>query len=576
MAASPWQPSPSKIDTKVRINSPQENTVPVPFRYRLVHQESLLGVAYFTPAPAESLSLEQCLEHVSDFPNDEFMRAQARPLLAALDPDTLRLLFAKGDPVIKSLILEATLLTPALADLLEEMRAEADTLKGLSPQIFLASAALPDHDLHAHTSRMLAANIFEHSPPPSDVEMRPLEAACDTAAVDTAAIRAALPPMPKSPRKPAQDTYDLAMERLYGLGILEGPEMRHHASLAPWGLLRRWRLDRVTRCGRFEHRLDGLMTSYGRGLRLEDARASLAMEIVERYSSFADIRDMRVSGSQEGGDVRRAAFSELGNRAVDPNSMRLEVPYADQPLHWIEGCDRNAEPRFVPLQAVYLFANLDEVRLFSGLGSTGLASGNTPEEAKVSGLLEIIERDAEAVRVFDPQKCFLPDSRDDEVREVLARYREQGVHPVFQDLTTELGVPCYKCFVHLSEGGLVKATGASLCGRQAALSAMTETPFPFPAGPASAPGPEDIPVRMLEDLPDHSTGSAAGDLALLEAILENLGYAPVYVNLTKRELRLPVFRTIVPGLEIVSDFDRFTRVSPRLWGDVLRLKGKDK
>ena len=549
--------------------------MPVPFRYRLVHQESLLGVAYFTPAPADALSLEPCLEHVRNFPNDEFMRAQARPLLATMDAQTLRLLYAKADPVIKSLILEAALLTPSLCDLREEMRADVDALKGLSPQIFLASAALPDHDLHARTSRMLAANIFEHSPLAGDVKLLPLKATADTAAVDAAAFRAALPTITKNPRKPAQDTYDLAMERLYGLGILEGPEMRHQASLAPWGLLRRWRLDRVTRCGRFDHRLEGLMTSYGRGLRLEEARASLAMEIVERYSSFADIRDMRVSGSQEGGEVRRAAFSELGNRAVDPNSMRLEVPYADQSLHWIEGCDHNTEPRLVPLQAVYLFANLDEVRLFSGLGSTGLASGNTPEEAKVSGLLEVIERDAEAVRVFDPQKCFLPDSRDDDVREVLARYKEQGVHPVFQDLTTELGVPCYKCFVHLSDGGLVKATGASLCGCHAALSALTETPFPFPAGPASAPGPEDIPVRMLEDLPDHSTGSTAGDLALLEAILEHLGYAPVYVNLTKRELRLPVFRAIVPGLEIVSDFDRFTRVSPRLWRDVLRLKEKD-
>lgn len=548
--------------------------MPAPFRYRLAHQESLLGVAYFTAAPAESLSLEQCLEHVRDFPNDEFMRAQARLLLAAMDEDTLRRLHVKADPVIKSLILEAVLLTLAHSGLLAVMWNEADALKGLSPQIFLASAALPDHDLHARTSRMLAANIFEHSALPDDVADRPLEPATDTVAVDAAAIRAALPPMPKFPRKPAQDTYDLAMERLYGLGILEGPEMRHHASLAPWGLLRRWRLDRATRCGRFDHRLDGLMTSYGRGLRLENARASLAMEIVERYSSFADIRDLRVSGSQEGGDIRMAAFSELGNRAVDPNSMRLEVPYADQPLHWIEGCDRNGKTRFVPLQAAYIFTNLDEVRLFSGLGSTGLASGNTPEEAKVSGLLEVIERDSEAVRTFDPHRCFLPDSRDDEVRELLGRYREQGVHPVFQDLTTELGVPCYKCFVRLAEGGLVKATGASLCGRTAALSALTETPFPFPGGPASTPKSENLPVRTLEDLPDHSTGSAAGDLALLEAILEKLEYAPVYVNLTKRELRLPVFRAIVPGLEIVSDFDRFTRVSPRLWRDVLRLKGK--
>jgi ribosomal protein S12 methylthiotransferase accessory factor YcaO len=544
------------------------------FRYRLVHQESLLGVAYFTAAPTDPPTLEQGLDHVRRFPGDEFMRAHVRSILATLDAQTL-LLHADADPVIRCLVLETALLTPALADLADRMRAEADALKTLTAQIFLSSAALPDHELHARASRLLGASIFEHTPLPGDVTDIPLQAASDPGAIDVAAIRAALPFAPPCPRRPAETTYDLAMERLYGLGILDGPEMRHHASLAPWGLQRRWRLDRATRCGRVNHRLDGLMTSYGRGLRLEDARASLAMEIVERYSSFADIRDMRVSGSQEGGEIRIASFSELGSQAMDPNAMRLEVPYADQPLHWIEGCDSHAEPRLVPLQAVYLFTNLDEVRLFSGLGSTGLASGNTPEEAKVSGLLEVIERDSEAVRVFDPQKCFLPDSRDDDVRELLARYREQGVHPIFQDLTTELGVPCYKCFVHLTEGGLVKATGASLCGRHAALSALTETPFPFPGGPASARGPEDLPVRMLEDLPDHSTGSAAGDLALLEAIMEKRGYTPVYVNLTKRELRLPVFRAIVPGLEIVADFDRFTRVSPRLWRDVLKLLGKD-
>ena len=81
-------------------------------------------------------------------------------------------------------------------------------------------------------------------------------------------------------------------------------------------------------------------------------------------------------------------------------------------------------------------------------------------------------------------------------------------------------------------------------------------------------------MRMLEDLPDHSTGSAAGDLALLEAILKGRGFSPLYADLTKRELRLPVFRAIVPGLEIVSDFDRFTRISPRLWRDVLRSREK--
>jgi len=547
--------------------------VPTPIRYRLAHQESLLGIAYFTPAPAEPLTLDQCLDHVRSAPNDEFMRAHVRPLLAAQRADALLAMFTAAEPVIRSLILETVLLTPALSDLWSTLKAQLDELAELTPQLFLTSATLPDHDLHAQASLALAANIFEHQPLSRSLPA-PFEPALGREASDLARIAAALPGLPPCPRRPAEQTHALAMERLYGLGILDGPEMRHHASLAPWGLLRRWRLDRTVRCGNFDQRLEGLMTSYGRGLCMEDARVSLAMEIVERYSSFADIRDMRISGSQNGGEIIVATHGELGSQALDPGRMRLEAPYKNQPLHWIAGQDKLGRPMLVPVQAVYLFTNLDEIRLFSGLGSTGLAAGNTPEEAKVSGLLEVIERDAEAVSVFDAGRCFRIQSRDETVAALLERYREQGIDPVFQDLTTDVGVPCFKCFVHLADGGLVKATGAALSGKRAALSALTETPFPFPNGPASASGPDNLPVRMLEELPDHSTGSAAGDLALLEAILEDRGLAPIYVNLTKMELRLPVFRVIVPGLEIVSDFDRFTRISPRLWEDVLRLKEK--
>ncbi|NLW81008.1 MAG: YcaO-like family protein [Desulfovibrionales bacterium] len=545
-----------------------------PFDYTLAHQDSMLGVAYFSPQPAEPLALEQCLDHVRRLSNDEFMRAHVRQLLARLDPDALRSLFVQGDAATRSLVLETALLTPALDSFWTEIQSHLGSLIHSTPQVFLASVASPEHLRHAQASRLLARNIFGHEPLPDGLPDLPIPMAA-LRTTDPGRIRSGLAAPQPCSRRPTTQTYALAMDRLYGLGILDGPEMRHHASLAPWGLLRRWRLDRTVRCGSFDYRLQGTMTSYGRGMCLENARASLAMEIVERYSSFADIRNMRISNAQEGGEIRLARWSQLGDEALNPNSLRLEVPYADQPLHWLEALDKTGQHRLVPVQSVYLFANLDEVRLYSGLGSTGLASGNTPEEAKVSGLLEVIERDSEAVVSFDPGRCFLLESRDEKINGLLDRYRKQGIHPVFHDLTTELGVPCYKCFVHLAEGGLVKATGADLSGPRAALSALTETPFPFPDGPASAPAPRDLPVRVLEDLPDFCTGSAAGNLALLEAILDDQGHVPLYANVTKRELRLPVYRTVVPGLEIVSDFDRFTRVSPRLWYNVLRQKEKD-
>jgi len=80
-------------------------------------------------------------------------------------------------------------------------------------------------------------------------------------------------------------------------------------------------------------------------------------------------------------------------------------------------------------------------------------------------------------------------------------------------------------------------------------------------------------VRVLEDLPDHSTGSAEGDLMVLEQVLVENGYPPSYMDLTRADLGIPAVRALVPGLEWVADFDRFSRLSPRLYANYLRQFG---
>ena len=82
-----------------------------------------------------------------------------------------------------------------------------------------------------------------------------------------------------------------------------------------------------------------------------------------------------------------------------------------------------------------LFCNLDEVRLFDTPGSTGLATGNTMEEAKVAALLEIMERDAEAVTPFSKTNCFSLGAGDARVAALLADYAARGINVQFQDLT---------------------------------------------------------------------------------------------------------------------------------------------
>ena len=70
-------------------------------------------------------------------------------------------------------------------------------------------------------------------------------------------------------------------------------------------------------------------------------------------------------------------------------------------------------------------------------------------------------------------------------------------------------------------------------------------------------------VRDLTDITEE-------ELALLERLLTAHGHSPVYVDLTREDLELPVVRAIAPGLASSADFDRFASPSPRLFRNALR------
>lgn len=137
-----------------------------------------------------------------------------------------------------------------------------------------------------------------------------------------------------------------------------------------------------------------------------------------------------------------------------------------------------------------------------------------------------------------------------------------------------MGIPCYKCLVIAADGSVVKGTGAHLDAKRAVLSALTETPYPFPHGSPSRPGPEGLAHQWIEELPDYTTGGAGTDLALLEALLTANGHTPVYVDLTRADVGLPVVRALVPGFEMAADLDRFSRISPRLWAAYRAAAGR--
>ena len=551
--------------------------------------DTLSGVGCFAAHPGPNLAFAEMLAHLRQHPLDDFMHQHLLFKLGEHRTKKFEKLIAEvqqdgrcTDPVLAALLVEACLGHERFAQFLPQLTGlDLREISRHTPAVHIRSYLLPDQGLHNEWTMRMQMNIVVHEALAAPADMGLAEpyarAALPPAAKATAAdMRQRLAPtLPKPlPRRPAQETSAHALEKLTEKNVFIGQEMRHKASLSPIALLRMWLVELSVQSGGMSYSLSGMQTSYGRGLEIEGARASYSMEVAERVSSYASIGKRGVMGLARPCPLTCGSYDEVavGGHALDLSRVRLEVPYEGQRIYWMPGEERFAgglRPILAPVQFVYLFCNLEEQSLFSALGSTGLASGNTMAEAKVHALGEALERDAEAVTPFDLSRCFRLTARDEGLARLLAEYQEANLNVWFMDCTSEFGVPCYKAIVVGRHGDVNKGMGAHLSGPRAAVSAMTEIPYPFP-GPATLPVPEGLPVRVLEDLPDHSTGSAEGDLLVLEQVLLENGYPPTYVDLTRADLGIAVVRALVPGLEWVADFDRFSRLSPRLYANYLR------
>ena len=565
---------------------------PIDYELRLAATEAATG--FFGAAPREEPSEAAALEYARSRPNDEFMRRHLLRRIQGWDDATLRAAAAgaKGnDPFLLALLWEACLFRSCSRSWVLPLPPETlQPLCARTPSVYMRAHLQKDQALHAQWIRHFRRNILEHRPlPPPDAIGLPApltvmgpEALPDPRLTLKALVDSRPPALDESrpPAMSAAEVHRLALERLSRAKVGVGGEMRHTASLSPIALLRPWRMQATVSLGRHHFSLAGELTAYGRGIDFEAARAACAMEVVERYSAFGSFDDKGPTGYAAIPGIVHGRRSELrGGRVevLDPNDLALEAPYRDEPLYWIEAVERAPEgtrPILVPAQCAFLFCNLDEIKLFSALGSTGLGAGVSLAGAKLSALTEVVERDCEGTTPFDPALCFEIEARDERLNALLERYRANGIHVQFQDLTPPSGLPCCKCFVVHRDGRVAKGTGAHLNARRALMSALTETTYPFPGGPASQPAMEGLTRVPVEALPDYSSGVPERDLEMVEHLLLANGFRVIYADLTRTDLGLPVVRAIVPGMEILADFDRFSRVHPRLYANYLKLASK--
>lgn len=551
---------------------------------QLTRTEAAAG--YFQAVPENFSQFSQAVDQLKATPMDSFIHRFALDQLAhSTDEEiTMQICDAKKnkDFISAALLCEHLIIhrkTGKIRDYFSEE--EIGELSAYSPLIHLRFALEPNRRLHTQWTDKFRDNMLSHTPLPSlsNAGLPPL---CAGECAVTSPVGPEIKDLHQfhadtgnvsnySPEK----TTETALEKLTSAGVILEEEMRHQSSLSPIALLRKWQFHTTTKNGRHHFSLAGTQTSYGKGLSLENARASLSMEIVERCASFASVSEKGVCGTQKPHPLIHAPFSALkrsNRKAVDPDTLSLEVTYRDEPLYWIQGeysTEKGTAPILVPVQHLFLFSNLDEIDLFSGLGSTGLASGNSIAQAKVSALLEVLERHQEGTVPFSFDTCFRLVTGDEKLASLLESYRSRGIDILFQDITPASGIPCCKCFVKDTNGVIHKGAAAHLSARRAIISALTETTYPFPDGPPSSPFTEPVVQVGYENLPDYSTGNPESDLALLEALFTGWGKSPCYVDITRKDMGIPVVRAIVPGMEILADFDIFSRVHPELFQNYL-------
>lgn len=358
--------------------------------------------------------------------------------------------------------------------------------------------------------------------------------------------------------------------------------------------------------------------SSGAGLSREEAVMGAIGEAVERYAcAFYDEKSLIY-----------ASFDQLHQEAVLPESFAMfstaqyeqdpELPRftRDLGLRWARAhslCYHRDV--LVPAQFVYMPYRYGGEPMLAMTTSSGLACGSSFAEAALSGLLELVERDAVMTfwlnQVTGSRLIVDPASRF--YRDYSQRLQRSGVAYHLFDFTTDLGIPCVFAVAQgMAEPRVSAAVGAAarLSSAAAARKAVLESvqtrtwlrqmvhtlgPFPISEGFGNVIQFEDhvrlfghtpmLPAldfllkeaqtSMLSCMPELSTGLAEADLERAVAMVKAVGLDVLAIDLTTpdvADLGFTVVRVLVPGLvQLTTNHNQRMLGGQRLYETPLRL-----
>ena len=323
---------------------------------------------------------------------------------------------------------------------------------------------------------------------------------------------------------------------------------------------------------------------HGKGIDLAAARASGLMEAIETW--HAEHVPL---------PIRFASYAELDKEVKTAEVDLLpRIPHsrfdADALMLWVEGRNLiDGQSVWVPFEMVHAHWTIGgpPVSGCFSASTNGLASGNHILEATSHSLCELIERDATALWRQYPsadqerRRLDLGSVDDAECLAVLDLFRRAQIDVAVWDVTTDIGVPAFQCFVadRTGEMGHVGVGAGCHPTRRVALRrAMTEaaqvrttyivgsredirhSDYHLAALAAKSERARAMmrPVarpRDLASVENFDFDSLEAEVAWIVERLKSAGIRQaIAVDLTRSEFGIPVVRVIAPGLE---GFDHF-------------------
>ena len=308
-------------------------------------------------------------------------------------------------------------------------------------------------------------------------------------------------------------------------------------------------------------------------------------------------------------DTSLARIDELQGAVLDPARLQLftAAQLADsrlgfrafnpaEPTHWANGRTLiDGDRLWIPADLLWLRA---PSALTAGI-STGAAAHTLETEALLSGLYEVVERDALAIvweaRAIVPELDPLADWQTPEVRMLAAALSRAQLQLIIRDMTTDLDIPCVLAVIHdplerrpaLAIGAAARRDRAVACARAAreayfcwtwmrdeharrsltltAARTAAERPqemmwqaflYGFPEAMAWSshlvvPANSNFPAHE----PPRSLGGAESELQWIQDRLAARGYCAISHELTMPEIAALdwcVHKVLVPGLVPLS------------------------